>query len=82
MDGTQGDAATMDPQMVRRDGPAVYRVRHHGHIDHGAGEAGRIGRPGVEGQPEGWPVELSHLLVGDHDPSICDIVGLCGDLVW
>ena len=49
MDGAQGHAASVDPAMVRRDGPHLYRIRHHGHVDHGVGEAGRVGRSGAEG---------------------------------
>ena len=82
MDGTKGNAATVDPAMVRRDGTAMYRIRHHGHIDHGAGEACRVGRFGVEGQFEGGTVELSHLFAGDHDARVCYTFGMCWDALW
>jgi len=71
VDGAQGDAASVDPAMVRRDGPDLHRLRHHGHVDHGIGEAGRVGRSGVEGKLQGGAVELPHLLVGDNDAGVC-----------
>ena len=81
MDGAQGHAASVDPAMVRRDGPHLYRIRHHGHVDHGVGETGRVGRSGAEGQLQGGSVELSHLLLGDHDAGLCFSSGLRWDPV-
>ena len=72
----------MDSALVRGDGTAVHRIRHHGNIDHGPGEAGRIGRFGVEGQLEGGAVELSHLLARNYDPRLCYASGLCRDALW
>lgn len=65
--------------MVRRDGSDMHCIRYHGHIDHGAGETGCIGRPWVEGKLQAGAVELSHLFAGYHDSRLCHAVGLCWD---
>lgn len=82
MDGTKGNTATVDSTMVRGDGTALYRIRHHGHIDHGAGETGRIRRFGFEGQFEGGAMELSHLFAGHYDARLCYTFGVCWDALW
>jgi len=56
--------------MVRRDGIIVYRVWHHGIVDHVPGEARRGRRVGIAGEHEGWTDVLSNRLGGNNDANV------------
>jgi len=56
--------------MVRRNGIAVHGIRHYGHLHHGPGPAGGVGRFGIEGYHEGRTVVLPRMLPRNHDARV------------